>query len=83
MWPGTGWVIPRVKRSFLAAGKGAVLTTAQIAAEWTHPREGYGSRRRRMVRYTTVRRACERMGLVRLGRGDRYRDGMRWKMPDE
>jgi hypothetical protein len=70
-WP-PGWVIGRVRRAFIAARPGAVLTTQQIAEEWTHPREdrgGKGSRRRRN-RLQTVRRAvCDADWFVPAGAG--------------
>jgi hypothetical protein len=80
-WP-PGWVIPRVKRAFRSVSPGTPLSTSQIM-EWTHPRAVRDGRRPQQYRARTIRRACLRMGLISLGRGERYRDGIFWRMPDD
>jgi hypothetical protein len=62
-----GTVTTRVRRAFLAAGPGAILTTRQIT-EYSHPR------RARPFRSWLVTRAAERVA-ERVGRRERGAGG--------
>ena len=51
--------------------------------QWTHPRAVPDGRRRQVNRAQVVRRALLRLGCIPRGRGERYRDGILWRLPDE
>jgi hypothetical protein len=80
--PGTGRIQRAIKRAFWASS-GAVLTTRQIA-EFSHPRATGKSWSERLGYCRAVRRAadrlCVRVGKRSGGRGERYHDGVLWRL---